>query len=332
MIYINKEHIENIGIHWSELVNEIRSASEVLTTDDFAQPVKPYLRYRDLKNRIIAMPAFIGGDINFAGIKWIASFPGNINRSDGVPRANSVTILNDADTGQVRSIVNTPFISGIRTSAVTGFVIEEYCKVKQINGSLKVGITGFGPIGQLHLSMVLSLLGDRIGQVSIYDPRAIDRSLLPEDFQDRIHLVSSWEEAYQDADIFMTCTVSKAPYINLAPKKGSLQLNVSLRDYVAEYRQFVDLMIVDDWEEVCRENTDIENMHKQVGLREEDTSSIADLASGQIFANLVEDDVVMFNPMGMAVFDIAIASYYYRQCLILNEGVQLENETIAQLS
>lgn len=51
-----------------------------LANNEFAQPIKPYLRYNNLKNRIIAMPAYAGGECDMAGIKWIASYPDNINQ------------------------------------------------------------------------------------------------------------------------------------------------------------------------------------------------------------------------------------------------------------
>lgn len=308
MHYLSKDDLLNIGIKWNDVIDRINDAVLTLKNGDFAQPIKPYLRFRNLTNRIIAMPAYVGGNVSFAGIKWIASFPDNINKN--IPRANSVTILNDADTGVPVCIVNTSFISAVRTAAVTGLVVRQYLAAKTVKEA-KVGMTGFGPIGQLHLQMIGDLLGDNLKQISIYDLRPIDQALIPDNLKDKVRIVNSWEEAFDDADIFMTCTVSKAPYINKKPKPGSLQLNVSLRDYVADFVDYTQIMIVDDWEEICRENTDIEVMHKTKGLQEKDTHSLANVVTQEILKNAGADDVIMFNPMGMAVFDIATAAYYY---------------------
>lgn len=321
MIYLNEDNIKSIGIKWNETVYAIRESIECLLTKDFSQPVKPYLRYRDLTNRIIAMPAFVGGKVNKSGIKWIASFPGNIDK--GLQRANSVTIINEADTGLPVSIINTTIVSGIRTAAVTGLVLEEYIKRNPEKKNIEIGIIGFGPIGQLHLDMVMSLLKGKIKCISIYDKRKIDENLIPAEAAPYVKFEDSWEACYKNADVFITCTVSKEPYVNLEPKKGSIQMNVSLRDFKPETKSYFDKMIVDDWDEICREKTDIEMMHLTQGLQRSDTYSLAETISGNVISNSAKDETIMFNPMGMAIFDIVIGNYFYNKAKELKIGTVL---------
>lgn len=319
MLYLNTTDIKQLPLQWDEVVHYIERAIKTLASGDFAQPVKPYLRYGDTKNRIIAMPAYVGGDISFSGIKWIASFPDNIH--EGIPRAHAVTVLNEAGTGIPCCIINSPLTSGIRTAGVSAFVLSKYLTHKK-EGALKVGITGFGPIGQLHLQMLLASYGERITEVKIFDLKPIDEALI-ETWPAQVQQVPSWEEAYTDADIFITCTVSGGRYINLPPKKGSLHLNVSLRDYEPGFMDNVDMMLVDDWEEICRENTDIERMHIEKNLQQEDTLSIVQLLDDAVWSNLKDDAVVMFNPMGMAVFDMAVAACYFRRAVLEKNGTSL---------
>jgi N-[(2S)-2-amino-2-carboxyethyl]-L-glutamate dehydrogenase len=232
-----------------------------------------------------------------------------------LPRAHSVTILNEASSGKPLCTINTTLVSGIRTAGVSGLLLKEYLKIKPASQTFNVGITGFGPIGQMHLSMVAALLGDRLNKVSLFDLRPVNvaGNRLLANLGDQIEWVDSWESAYEDADIFITCTVSDHRYVDKTPKKGSLQLNVSLRDYTADFLDHVAMVVVDDWEEVCRENTDIDLMHQVKGLQKEGTRSIVDVVENQVFRDLEPQDVIMFNPMGMAVFDIAIGGYYYRK-------------------
>ena len=85
-----------------------------------------------------------------------------------------------------------------------------------------------------------------------------------------------------------------------------------------------DMIIVDDWEEVCREKTDIEMMHKKLGLNKEGTKSIVDVICNNCLAECDKDRTIMFNPMGMTVFDIAIGNYYYNLAEKNNIGTVLE--------
>ncbi len=322
MRYLNENSINQIGINWGQIVEQLENAVKCLENKEFAQPIKPYLRYRDLKNRIIAMPAFLGQDFNVAGIKWIASFPDNINK--GIPRAHSVVVLNNADTGQPVAVINTGLLSVIRTACVSGVVMKAFDKVRGLK-DFSLGIVGFGPIGQYHLKMCNELFGNKISKIYLYDLRPIDKSIIDEACRDKVEVVNNWQEVYDNSDVFITCTVSKESYIDREPKEGALLLNVSLRDFKVDIYDYVSKnIIVDDWEEVCRENTDIENMYKLKGLEKEATKSIIDVVCNDCINDYGKNEAIMFNPMGMAVFDMAVGSYYLKKAEELGAGVVLE--------
>jgi len=322
MIYLNEKDLKKIGIDWNETIKVIEDAVICLDKKDFSQPIKPYLRYGDLKNRIIAMPAYVGGDFNAAGIKWIASFPDNIKR--GIARANSVVVLNNANTGEPTAVINTALLSIIRTASVSGLMTKYFDKTRSLK-DFNLGIVGFGPIGQYHLKMFMDLFGDRIKKVFLYDIRPIDKELIDCKHKDKIIITNNWEDVYSDSDIFVTCTVSKDRYINKEPKKGSLQLNVSLRDYKLEAFEYLkNNIVVDNWDEVCRENTDIEMMHKEKGLEKKKVKDITDVVCRNFMETTEKGSAVMFNPMGMGIFDIAIGQYYYGQAKEKKIGEELE--------
>lgn len=320
MKYLSEQHIMEIGMDWNGLADVIQTASELLRNGDTSQPVKPYLRYRDPKNRIIAMPAFVGGSINTAGIKWIASFPGNIQHQ--IPRAHATIILNEADTGIPFAILNTATVSAIRTAAVTAAVIRKYITLNACE-NINFGIIGFGPIGRMHLSMVDALWGNKLDKIYIYDLRKPDEINIPAHLQSKVVICNDWQTVFDNSRILITCTVSSGRYINSIPAKGTLHLNVSLRDYDPSFLLSVDRMVVDDWEEICRENTDIEQMHLQYGLSENQTFNISQVLLDDAVLEDAGSSVVMFNPMGMAIFDIAIARYYFDMSESMKTGQSL---------
>ncbi|WP_046758933.1 ornithine cyclodeaminase [Kordia jejudonensis] len=319
MKYLGDSDVRSLQINWELLIGEIYKASKTYDEGDFCQPIKPYLRYKDLRNRIIAMPAYIGGDIDVAGIKWIASFPKNIENN--IKRAHSTIILNEESTGIPYAIINTAYVSAVRTASVTGAIMDKF--IKSRNGeNLTVGITGFGPIGQTHLEMMETMFGDNIEKYYLYDLNPEIAERIPAKYKNKVIVTSTWNEAFVDADIFCTCTVSKSPYIDAKPKANSLHLNVSLRDYKDSFLKHTDVVIVDNWEEVCRETTDIEMMHLNQGLQKEDTITMAEYLFDD---ERKKDGIVMFNPMGLAVFDMAVAKQFYLQANKHEKGVVLES-------
>ncbi len=82
---------------------------------------------------------------------------------------------------------------------------------------------------------------------------------------------------------------------------------------------------MDDWREVCRENTDIELLHLQYDLQESDVLTLADIVLRNRLAVVGAEESIYFNPMGLGIFDIALAGYYWKEALRSNKGVRLES-------
>lgn len=323
MRYLNEIDCERISPSWSDTITVIEKAVSCMDTKDYAQPIKPYLKYREPDNRIIAMPAFLGGDFDVAGIKWIASFPRNHNL--GLPRAHSSIILNDSHTGKPISFINGALLSIIRTASVSGLIIKKYLEARE-DQSVKVGIIGFGPIGQYHLNMCEHLIGSKLDQVYLYDKKGIDPDKIKEVAPScKVNIVDHWEDSYEEVDICITCTVASERYINKKPKQGSLLLNVSLRDYCTEAISLDEMVIVvDDWDEVARADTDIERLKDRYGLSREQCISIMEVVCHNYLKSVSRNQSVMFNPMGMSVFDVAIGHCFYEEAVKRGIGLILD--------
>ncbi len=306
MLILNDDHIQSLGFDWLSLTGVIEQAVRVMDAGDYAQPIKPYLRYGDPRNRIIAMPAYLGGDFQTSGIKWIASFPGN--RERGLPRAHGVIVLNRADTGEPSAILVGGKPNALRTAAVSGLLLKRLLESRSENG-LRVGIVGWGPIGRAHFDMCASLFGPRIDAFALYDLKGVDPASIPPAWRSRTLIASGWEEVYDSSGVLFTCTVADRRYINKPPAPGRLLMDVSLRDYRLEATRSIPSIIVDDWDEVCRENTDIELLHLQGGLQKEHVLTLADVVCREALRSLPAVNPILFCPMGMAVFDLAVACY-----------------------
>lgn len=321
--YLSRNDISLMVPSWDVMIGIVEETVKTLAVRDFTQPLKPYVRYRNQTNRVVAMPAFVGGPFDTLGIKWIASFPGN--RENNLPRASSVTILNNSQTGLPVAILSSNELSGLRAAAVSGYLIKTMKDFLPMT-PLTVGIIGFGLAGQLHAKMISSLLKGQIKELRAYD---LSRPELIDDIPD-IKFTTSWEEACLDTDISICCTTSPIRYIDKLPKAGSLHLNVSLRDYCSEIVMKSSVIIVDNWEEICREDTDIQRCATQFGLAKSQVISLPELISTNTRAlidkrkiNPFEGGFISFHPMGLAVFDVAISQFFYKKAASENRGTLL---------
>ena len=136
-----------------DIIDRISEAYVIHGTGDSCLPHSVFVRFPNMKReRIIALPGYLGGKKNIAGIKWISSFPEN--HSLGISRASAVMVLNSMTTGRPQVFMEASIISAKRTAASAALA----CDKLHAPGDIEtLGIIGCGLINREIVRFIASL-------------------------------------------------------------------------------------------------------------------------------------------------------------------------------
>ena len=177
--------------------------------------------------RFMAMPAYLGGKYQLAGMKWYGS---NVeNKKQGLPRSILMMMLNDKDTGAPIALMSANLLSCYRTGGIPG-VGAKYLARKDAK---VVACVGPGVMGKTSLAAFMSVRpGIDTVKVKGRGQRSLDSfvSWAKKEYPQlkTVQICDTIEECVRDADIIsMTTSVSNSeatfPYIAEEwIKKGAL--------------------------------------------------------------------------------------------------------------
>jgi ornithine cyclodeaminase len=296
----------------------VRRAYLAHDAGDSALPHSSFLRipHRE-RDRIIALPAYLGGEFDVAGIKWIASWPENT--AQGLPRASALLALNDPATGFPFACLEASVISATRTaaSAVLGAELLMGERVAR-----QVGFVGTGLIAG-HVADFFHDLGWRMGGYRLFD---LDRDTanrfatrLAHQGATAVQVVTDAAEVFSNCDLVVTATVAASPYLQDPSLLAGhpVVLHLSLRD-LAPAVILSAQNITDDIDHVMRENTSLHLTEQEVGHRDFVHGTVADLLTGRLQRDPAK--LTVYSPFGLGVLDLAIGQWVYAQAHKMGEA------------
>ena len=290
----------------------------------FTAPPSSFLKRPErphVADRFIGLSAHLGGSFDVEGIKWIGS--AHENPSRGLPRANAVIVLNDADTRLPLAIMEGGLISALRTAGVQGLAARRLARPD----AATVGVVGAGRIAALTLHVLHSWFPS-LAPTRCFDLDPQRAGRFAEHMQTLgvfVEVTDRYEDALTDADIALAATTAKEAYV--APecfREGSLFLNVSLMDPTFAFVQRADKIVVDDWEQCIHSDRVLARMHRDGLLdRQQVHAEFGEIVAGSRPGRERDDERIFFNPFGLAIEDLAVATTLYRRATEPGIGQQV---------
>jgi len=302
-----------------DLIDVVRKAYEAHALRETSLPHSTFLHFPgDQRSRIIALPAYLGSEFGVAGIKWISSFPANLDQ--GLDRASAVVVLNSTRTGRPEAILEGSIISAKRTAASAALA------ARSLSGDSIdcIGMVGSGLINFEVTRFLVAAYPD-VKTFVVFDIQESRANLFRDKCQTEFKGIS-FEVATDIRDVLGRCllvtmaTTASRPYISdlseCAP--GSVILHLSLRDLAPEVIQSCD-NVVDDIDHVCRAETSIHLTSKLLGHTEFIRCTLGDVLLKTAPARN-ESKVTVFSPFGLGILDLAVSKYVLNRTLLTNSG------------
>ncbi|HKA58097.1 MAG TPA: 2,3-diaminopropionate biosynthesis protein SbnB [Gemmatimonadales bacterium] len=304
-----------IGANRAACIDVVRNAYLAHANGHSINPDSHFLRFPDKPDcRIIALPAYLGDGVGVAGLKWIASFPGNVQR--GFPRASAVLVLNDFETGYPFAILESSIISAARTAASA--VLAAYWLNGQSRRAPSLGIVGTGFIARYIYDFLVDT-GWAIKEVRLYDKSPEESEKFRNtacrlEHHRSVKVVPDVADVLSDSDLVVFTTVASAPHIadSWLFDHNPLVLHISLRDLAPDVL-LRSQNVVDDVEHVMKANTSPHLTEQQTGNRSFVTGTLADIMLGQRSVN--RSRPIIFSPFGLGILDVAVGKWVYDQAV-----------------
>ncbi len=296
--------------------------------------------------RFMAMPAYVGGATDMAGMKWYGS---NIdNREKGLPRSILMVMLNDKETGAPLSLMSANLLSAYRTAGIPGVGVKHLAlkdaKVLGIVGPGVINITAIETFAALRPTLDTLKIKGR-GKASIDRCISFVKEHLPQ-FK-TIKVVDTVEECVRDSDIlsFATSTDmgmdrSMYPFIDESwIKPGALFCIPGSGDFTDDFicsgkAKLVcdNIKLYEAWAEEYPYPT-YNNIYipgclwmdlvHEGKLSKDKIVNLGAILSGKAEGRKSDDEIIIYSIGGMPVEDVAWGKKCYEKAKELGIGTEL---------
>lgn len=314
-------HREVAGLldgHEKEVIDLVADAYQRHDEGRTSLPHSVFLRFPDRpRDRIIGLPGYLGAGPDrsadgssdeVAGMKWISSFPGNVEA--GMERASAAILLNSLKHGHPEALIEGSLISARRTAASAALGARLLLGARKPSG---VTLIGTGVINR-EILRFLAVEQPELSALAVYD-QDLERAkrftvenarLLP---HAKVRHCASLKEALGAHDLISFATTAGTPYTDLdACSPSAVVLHISLRDLTVP-AVLSSHNVVDDPGHVVRERTSLHLAEEETGGHDFIDASIGALLRGTAQFTPDPGRPLVYSPFGLGVLDLALARH-----------------------
>lgn len=258
------------------------------------------------------MPAYVG---EYFGAKVLNAY--GPNEGTEYPSHIGYVMLFESEHCTVAGLVDATSITEIRTGAVSAVATDLLAR----KDAHRLAFIGAGAQARSHLAAIREVR--QITEVTVYDIRPEGAERFRREMEQAhgipVRVCADVREAVKDADIICTVSPGKEPVLFADMVKPGCHINAVGTFTPATREVASDLMAkgalyADQVEAMKRESGEF-LIPKEEGLLEDSSirGSIGDVILGRAGGRETEEEITIFDALGLAVEDVASAAYVMRK-------------------
>lgn len=320
MLFLNKTDLSCLDRRLIQTA--VRKAYTLILDNAYNMPDRMHVKDKD--NTLLLMPCFSG---NYFATKLVSVFPEAAQK--GMPAVNGVLALNDNTTGQPLAVMDGAALTAERTGAVGGLGVDLLTR-KEIGtaGIFGAGVQGYSQVRYL-------LLNRDVNEVIIMDlyKEAVERMIqsLSEEFSSvKFSAAASPSALVEKAEVIIAATTTKTPLFDAEPDLIKGRTFISIGSFLPDMKEFPDVVIEQadhvfvDTPFAAKESGDI-CQPLSMGVTQDKIVPFAGLVNNPVTLENPDGSskTIFFKSVGMALFDLSVASAVYEAAVEQNLGTKL---------
>lgn len=322
LLFLSQEDILSLKIPYESIIDATEKVMSAHARGECQLPSKIHVNPIE-GTYMNAMPAYIGGDQNISGLKWVTGFPEN--RKLGYPVTWGLMVMNDSNTGAPLAVMDARWITAVRTAAVAALTAK-YCAIRDTKAMTIIGAGEQGRWNARLMKIVQPNL-ERIYISDLYDTAIQNylvkmQALMPDMEFVPVYDEKQRQDAIDHSDILLTATQRGDKPLIFCEMLHKGMLGIPLESTAWEgktYTRFADRFVCDDRGLV---DTYLKDGKYTDGLPEK-IYTLGEIINGDVPGRANEDEFVISSCHGIALSDVAVGNLILQRARQERVGITL---------
>ena len=326
ILLLSRKDVESV-LTMEDCLVAVEAAFGELARGKAVMPQRSVIKIQEHAGLCLGMPAFIGGDVNAVGLKFVTVYPDNPSKHD-LPTTLGTLLLCDPATGKAVAVMDAGYLTAVRTGAASGVA------TKYLARDETPVCTIFGAGVQARKQLEAIALVRKLEKVNVIDIAAESRKRFASEMSEllgiRVAGTEDVEGAVREADIVITASSSHDPVFDGDWLKPGTHVN-NIGSHSPDARELDtktvqrSRFVADLAQANLAEAGDILIPIAEGAVTKDHIyASLGEIVIGEKPGRQNPDEITVFKSCGLAIQDIATALAIYNAAKAKGIGTQVE--------